>query len=738
MSINTDIWGTDYQNPWHYCAKMTRNSMWEYVTGGVLTLNELPDPSGCYCAMDTLNPYINAFVIKPDKSTVPIFKKTDIIHNWFFMQNEADPAGDPYNMEFRDPTGDLYNKWSKWANTSQLQYFYAEYSNKFLFNLKLNKLLFVPMIGAGAEGTYSESEQTFTLADYVESGHVDYPYIHSVYMDIYYNISETNTPTWIVARGSDRYYEFFAFINELSDDFRALRSNLNNVYSTFCLFTTPGTGESHTRYYIPIQGFGYQSQRELVRYPISFDPDMSHYVYNTVNNPTHVRYSVLYTSEYIEYLYRSIAYFGVFYLAEGSGNFNHVNLYSNRVYCGTIESDSVTRGNYTKGLYNLLQPQFNWTDTSESEYDPYNPPEVDPNTYDGSMHTGDLLFFTNPTTRYNISYNNFVNLCNKLWDALALLPAGDPLPDYCLDTFLTTDPIDSIVSVKYFPISEDMGDLSTTVHLGKYDTLIPASIAKNAIRKDCGEIKIYPRFGEGKTNWLDALTTIILYLPFCGTVELNAAEYMDRTINVEYLIDLSTGNCSAVVSYIADNGKKVISDIASGVCSIDLPVTGIQHMTLDSQLYNATEQLKSMRINNAVKGLNSILGLTSAPDKGLTGGIAQLTASGASIYNALHSETVAEYNLQHTQLPIKMIGTTGACTGAMCELYPTLIIARPDISGINNSAYAHVNGYACCRSSTIGSFTGYTQFANADLSGFAATASEKDMILTALKSGVIL
>lgn len=417
------------------------------------------------------------------------------------------------------------------------------------------------------------------------------------------------------------------------------------------------------------------------------------------------------------------------------------------IMLGTLV-EGVGHGAYTSGADNKQQMQWNMDDIHEVEYDPSNPPAIDPNTYNGSMQSNDLTFLQTATSRYNMTYVSFINLCGKLWDAMALIPAGDPVNDYCLNEFLTQNPIDCIVSVKYFPITESLVELNTAVnlHLGKYDTGIGCYPAKSSLRVDCGSLFIFPRFGKNKPNWLDLMTTITLYLPFCGTLQLDPEKYMNRWVNVEYAIDLITGNCSAYVSVHGDAlnpvdglGNKVITDIASGNCGIELPVTGIQHITLESQLYNATENLKALRVNGAIAGLQSLLGLGKAASSGdITGGLQALGSTGSTLYNIVHSENVAEYNLQHTQLPVKMIGTTSSMTGAMCELHPTIIFERPVVPDINESAYAHTVGYACCKSGKVKSFSGYTEFASVQLEGFAATSAEKSMILNQLKAGVII
>lgn len=431
---------------------------------------------------------------------------------------------------------------------------------------------------------------------------------------------------------------------------------------------------------------------------------------------------------------KQLASFGLFFVADYADR--NEPLDSDKTYLGVLEN-GIAYGAYTNGANNRNQLQWTWDYMNENEYDPEHPLPHDPNTYDGEMSTGALPVFTTATTRYNISTTNFITLTNKLWDAMALADP-DNVNNYSLDTFLTSNPIDSIVSLKWFPVSESMAFGPTVnVNLGKYDTGINANAALTTIIKNCGDVTIYPVSGNGVANWIDKLTKITLYLPFCGSLELDPETYMGRSVNVEYSIDLITGSCAAYVSYIADNGKRVITDIANGSCAIDCPVTGLQHVTLDSQLYNATEQLKAMRVNNAISGLNSLLGLSDVRDKGISG-IADIANAGGNIYNALHNESVAEYNLHHTQTPMKMIGTTSPMTGCMCELLPVIIFERPVIPTIDETSYSHSCGYACCIPDTIGNFTGYAEFASADLSGFSATNTEKQMILSLLKGGVIL
>lgn len=439
-----------------------------------------------------------------------------------------------------------------------------------------------------------------------------------------------------------------------------------------------------------------------------------------------------YSSTFEKECYEQMACFGLLFTANEQTALSGA-ITDNLMMCGILDENLIGHGEYTHGAPNAENAQINWTNSNDSTYNPAFRP--DPNRYNGEMGTHDIPLFGSATERYNLSaFSTQLSLLPKLWDVMALAdPDADKL-SYTLDMFLASNPIDSIVSLQFLPV-KDMGDYEEghTVYLGKYNTGISARVAKTSIRFDCGDYEIYPVFGD---NWIDREIQISLYLPFCGTINLEPEVYMNKIINVEYMIDLTTGSCSAVVSMTGDNGKKIITDVASGSCAIDLPVTGIQQQTLNSQLFNASETTKQLKVNNSFKGFRSLMGAVSSLNGDPMGSINSILGAGQDIYNIFQGEKIADYNLHHTMIPTKMIGTSGALTGAMCELKPTIIFSRPVLD--YNENFAHCQGFACCITAALTEYTGYTEVINPDLSGFAATAAEKEMIKSLLASGVYL
>lgn len=670
----------------------------------------------------------------------------------------------------KDPSGNALKfdaiRWTPlgWPGIKGTDYYYTDYGTRFMTtfvtNMSTKRNVFVPYIKAGTTDTSDTNAiGTYDLATYLSTYKDTKPYVYSIGFETYVMYGDSIDASPSNPRTSDFDYGLMLmeYISSLNDFYYIGPDNAwQTAHYNNDLFVPQTLKSPH----MPLGGYinngsyasddtpsalGYESTLNSVGVHAVIDCNVikwdtwvnigSSTAEGTCNKILVADARKYSADDFREAVRSSLACFGMFF-TDDSEIASSGKLDDPQMHLGTIVN-GIGYGDYTSGADNRDQPQWTWTSMSDNDYDPASPIPADPNTYNGNMGTGLVLSFPTATTRYNIRTNDFITLTDKLWDAMALA-TPDNIANYSLDTFLTSNPIDSIVNIKWFPVKESMSiGTAVKVKLGKYDTGISAYVAQTNILKDCGNVVIYPVSGRGVANWIDKLTKITLYLPFCGSLNLDPETYMGRSVNVEYGIDLITGSCSAYVSYIADNGQRVITDIASGTCGIDCPVTGIQHATLDSQLYNATEQLKAMRVNNAINGLSSVLGLSDVTNKGI-GGISDALKTGGTIYNALQSESVAEYNLHHTQTPIKMIGTSSAMTGAMCDLRPTIIFERPVIPSIDEDAYAHVCGYACCEPTIIGNLSGYAEFASADLSGFDATAEEKNMIANALMRGVYL
>ena len=711
-------------------------------SAGKTTINHAIDKSLSYCGLGVESAFSNLKyydVLDIQSATVGdtlqhFYKEQRAITNFAFtIGNSNRPLNGTFlnartttagqNSRYAPTTGNIDN------NNNRLMWFLSYFSfDNFI------ALIYVHCF----DGTFTDGVPTnpskVTLADYEsnEGGvRTNKPYIYAVTMQPYVRYNAENDRVTMQATADGKAIEILDSYNgglaELGTPFytySALQNDENKEFIIHGLVTGRGTAAYQCDIVEPPENTIFQIACIPDTWTVKLTKKTEYYV-----NQQTVRE---YDETFYEECMKAVACFGLFFTDTLSIALSGA-LDDEKMYCGTLEN-GVGHGHYTNGQDNKDQFQYNKT-TKDIDYNPYNPPSEDPNLYNGKMRTHDLLTLGTATERYNVSATNMqLALLPKLWDIMALADPDENLTDYSLKTFLVNNPIDAIVSLQWLPVKNMGTNAEVDIHLGSYNTHVSAYKAKTYLRYDCKNYEIYPRYGN---NWIDRQVQITLYLPFCGTVSLDPETYMGRSVNVEYLIDLTTGTCTAVVSFVGAGGERVITDTASGVCAIDLPVTGIQQQTLNSQLFNASESVKQLKVNNSFKGFSSIMGAVQNLNGNPSGAIGGILGATQDIYNIFQSEKIADYNLQHTQIPMKMIGTSGGITGAMCEIYPTIIFSRPTVD-YDKDAYAHSNGFATCESGLLSGYSGYTEVTNVDLSGFDATAAEKEMIKSLLASGVYL
>lgn len=450
---------------------------------------------------------------------------------------------------------------------------------------------------------------------------------------------------------------------------------------------------------------------------------------------------------------RCVACFGMFFV-DGERDKN-LPLDDENMFLGLLE-DGVGNGAYSHGQDNRNAPQWQLDDLHEIDYDPGNPPSLDPNIYDAAFGFSNLTNFKTATKRYNLSEGQIVQLYGSLWTIWSSWLDQDDKPPQTNElfynsykTFLSNDPLDCIVSCKYFPIDSNKISLSdgsstaikvgavTLTQGGTGQTEIQAPPAKSSIIYDCGTVYVWPVIsGKGQT-WLDNYDSLELYLPFCGSLKLDVATYMGKYVGVDYHIDLITGNCTAAVYILsAEYNNKVYMEIRNGNCGIDVPLSGIQQATLDANLFNATQTAKSASINLIGSTLGNFINTGAKAYSGdalgaVTGGISGLT----SLASGVVGMQSAQYNLNHVQLPTRLIGCATPLSSAECNLTPILIHTRPK-PPTELADYGKTTGYSCIKHTTVGALGGYTVASNVKLDNIAATAAEKEMIRSLCASGI--
>lgn len=296
----------------------------------------------------------------------------------------------------------------------------------------------------------------------------------------------------------------------------------------------------------------------------------------------------------------------------------------------------------------------NSSDTGPGRYDPNNP--FDPSFFTDNAGIGfdgeNVL-----TKSYSLNSTILENVGQKLWTQ-----------SYFDVLKIQNNPIQNIVSCKHYPFS--VSGTSEDIVVGD------VSFGINGYR--CSSVKhitigsyTYSGFNPSRPSYLDLspFTTIKIFLPYCGFVQLDASAIFGSPLNVEYVVDLITGDCLAILTL---ETAKVPYMSVKGKIGIDVPLT-------------ATD-----RVQTELATASSVLSAAgSLPGQVINGGITQGAASALAIVGS-------DYNSQRTTSP-----------SPVCSSYELhgvyLIIERPLDSndGAESPGYKHLHGYPCHKYMTL-------------------------------------
>lgn len=445
-------------------------------------------------------------------------------------------------------------------------------------------------------------------------------------------------------------------------------------------------------------------------------------------------------AELTEEILKTVACFGLYFTTKESVALNG-SLVNNDMYIGLLDADGIGHGLYLRGADTVNAPQANYTDMSET---PYNPKaKHDDTLYDNTTHFYGNLSSRAFTKMYVLTDSEVSALANELYTAVSQAPAGEEIERYNQSVFLTQNPIDCIISLKKFPCELPFST-SIPIKLGSYTcetTGSPLLYTTGIYQFSFSSAQQNSLYPVNNNSFLDyePYTKAELSIPFCGTVEIPCSylyDYDDLTVYL--IIDYITGACTA---YITAHGVAI--DSTSGNAAITMPVNGLQSATLDSQIHAAA--VKDTQASNGF-ALSLAGGAAAIIASLFTGGAAAplIAVAGAAVgigSAALSSQTQHEsidYELQHMQTPLKQISAASGAISQSYDMRCKLRITRPKLdSSYNKAVYADTVGFACCINTTVDKLSGLT-VGTVNLDGIAATETEKQMISQAFAQGVIL
>lgn len=368
-------------------------------------------------------------------------------------------------------------------------------------------------------------------------------------------------------------------------------------------------------------------------------------------------------------------------------------------------------------------------------------------------------------TQYVLTLGQLTALGQYLWTAITD-PNSNGLKNFVAifsdtGTFNSANCLQCFVSLKVFPFDMFNTVYSTTapdLRAGSGATALLAEsvtvFSSCTYSIDCGSVEVKAdgyNIVSGQYDFRNYVnTTVCVFLPFCGTVELNPADVFGFTLSCMYYIDVSSGTCTACVFVDRGDNKRLMVASKSGQIGFNIPMSATNAMqvagTFLSDAASAAQTISDTVLSLATsKALGSI---------------------GAPVEDAAASQQYLKGNVQATSSAVDKAtsGIAGAISGlgnmmsrsgcaypslsggtGMAALFfdktPYVVIRRSNYSSPNN--YAHTTGFSTTdggteHKSTLGAYSGWTVVKNCDLKNIHANREELDEIMRLLETGVFL
>lgn len=262
------------------------------------------------------------------------------------------------------------------------------------------------------------------------------------------------------------------------------------------------------------------------------------------------------------------------------------------------------------------------------------------------------------------------------------------------------NPMESIIGLHKVYASPIIGGRSN-IKVGYLDSGINSNFVSNQYTKiDCGTVNLQEYFG----NVFDysPYTSIELYLPCIGFVQLDVGNVMRSSINITYTVDVLTGACIAEVSVKRDGSGGVLYSY-SGNCASQYPLSSGSYMGIVSSVI------------------------------GVAGSIVGTVASGGSLAPLALGATSGLLNAKtHVQHSGSLSGNSGVMGGKI----PYLIITRPQTNMAEN--YQHLQGIPSNTYTQLSACHGFVKVKNVNVQNIIAESEELEEIKTLLLDGVII
>lgn len=237
-------------------------------------------------------------------------------------------------------------------------------------------------------------------------------------------------------------------------------------------------------------------------------------------------------------------------------------------------------------------------------------------------------------------------------------------------------------------------------------------------------------------------TEVMLFLPYCGTMRLNAADVVGGTLHVQYAIDFASGGVNAYVDLTTHDGHQFPIGVMSGCVGADIPLTASNATQIAARIASGALNFANIFEDAEKSSINNGLGIASGALTGNVPGIVGGAVNELYLYGDT-AQRVAQTALnapqaKATAMPMmaggRGFGAFGQPTTAYVQIRRGLYAEGKTPSSTWVNTFAH----ATDKPITVGSCKGFTQFSNVDVSGLSCTSDERSQIKALLESGVYI
>lgn len=299
--------------------------------------------------------------------------------------------------------------------------------------------------------------------------------------------------------------------------------------------------------------------------------------------------------------------------------------------------------------------------------------------------------------------SGFIGLYNPTKEIMQALARAMWNPDFSV-IMNQMSPFDNIIMFGSLPFLPS--EIVAGVGLGIGNWSIPININKiteEYTEVDCGSISLNEYYG----GFPDYNNEYLLYLPYIGYQPIRVDDFMDADIHVKYWCSAFSGACQCFVAREKDNHRKILYTF-TGNCLTQFPISGSNYA--QNKLAQSTGIMQTI----ASIGKGALVG-------GVIGGA---LAGAYDQYNQTLAQPKPEYNHSNGM----------SSDGGIFNIRkPYLIETSPIVNSPAN--YKHMVGIPSQIYDVLGNLEGYTEVSAINLDSINASKSEKDNLMSILKSG---